>query len=191
MKGYYDLPWVAATLRQRLDALKSVIHPGSAILDVGCNDGRIGLELLNEGVADHYVGIDLEDILVARHPQFRLIVADIADMEPSAVPAVDCVLALNILHHLIVKSSERAGAVLDLCLSKAPMVIVDLGSFSENVTWRWRKCYDALWQSDEEMWADLFSRAQVATPLATYNAPGGGTRTMWVLRGRRRCQQPA
>jgi SAM-dependent methyltransferase len=183
-KGYYDIPSAAAVFDTRIAAVKRVLVPGSTILDLGCNDGRIATALLAGGYARHVTAVDLHDIVETRHEGFELIEADLRALDPHWLPAADAALVLNVGHHLLDAGPPVLRRLIGGLLERTAVVLVDMGSLTEPDQWLWRRLMGRWWASDEEMWADLFASARWRTPLCSYEFQGG-RRTLWKLEGDR------
>jgi hypothetical protein len=96
-------------------------------------------------------------------------------------PEAGGVLLLNLLHHVVRISKDRAKEMIDYLLERYPFVIVDMGSFTEQGNWHWRRIYDEHWKSDAEMWNFLFANAEWRFKLLRYPTQGHGHRTLWKL----------
>jgi hypothetical protein len=180
-RDYYAMPAAGDVLNVRLDVLAEAIPKGSVVLDLGCNDGSISNGLLERGAIAKSFGFDLEDIVATRRPEFEFRAADIKTFDLATLPDADGVLILNLLHHLVGFSKERAKEVIDYLIGRYGFVIIDMGSFTENGDWYWRRAYDTFWKSDAEMWSFLFSTAQWRFKLLRYPTQGKGHRTLWKL----------
>jgi len=180
-RDYYKMPAAADVLNARIDALAETIPKGATVLDLGCNDGSISNGLLERGAIAKSFGFDLEDIVAQRRPEFEFRAADMRSLDLATLPDADGVLILNLLHHLVGFSKERAKEVIDYLLARYPFVILDMGSFTENGDWYWRRGYDKHWKSDAEMWNFLFSTARWRFKLLRYPTQGKGHRTLWKL----------
>ena len=178
---YYKLPSAASVLERRIEALAGAIPVGSVILDLGCNDCSISNALVRRGIVSHAFAYDLEDIRQEIHPEVTFTVSDLMEISVSELPAADGVIILNVLHHLIARSPEMAKSLLHSLLFRYKFVVLDMGSFSENGDWGWRKNFDALWSSDPEMWEDLFSSVSFKFKLLRYPTQGNGHRVLWKL----------
>jgi hypothetical protein len=55
-----------------------------------------------------------------------------------SLPDADGVLILNLLHQFVRASKERANEVIDYLLYRYPVVIIDMGSFTEKGEWHWK-----------------------------------------------------
>jgi hypothetical protein len=184
-RDYYKMPAAADVLNARIDAIAETVPKGSVVLDLGCNDGSISNGLLARGAIAKSFGFDLEDIVAQRRPEFEFRAADMRTFDLATLPDADGVLILNLLHHLVGFSKERAKEVIDYLIGRYPFVIIDMGSFTETGDWYWRRGYDKLWQSDAEMWSFLFSAAEWRFKLLRYPTQGKGHRTLWKL-----CKDP-
>jgi SAM-dependent methyltransferase len=182
---YYDLPFAKAAFEARLSAIERATVPGSAMLDVGCHDGRIARHLLAVGRASRVTAIDIDTSLIAGDvPQnltFRRV--DITVVDLRELGRFDLVLALNIVHHLAGESRAAAKMFVQSALDISSAVLIDMGSFSERGRWSWRRRIERYWGSDLEMWGDLFGAAP-RQEILRYDAMGGGERVMWRLEGR-------
>jgi hypothetical protein len=180
-RDYYTMPAAGEVLDARLDAIAEVMPKGSTVLDLGCNDGSISNGLLERGAIAKSFGFDLEDIIAHRRPELVFQAADMKTFDLAQLPDADGVLILNLLHHLVGFSKERAKEVIDTLLARYPFVIIDMGSFTENGDWYWRRAYAKSWKSDAEMWNFLFSEAKWRFKLLRYPTQGKGHRTLWKL----------
>lgn len=180
-RDYYTMPAAGQVLRARVDALSEAIPKGSVVLDMGCNDGSISNALLENGTISKSHGFDLENILAHSHPGMEFHVADIKSFDLSGLPDADGVMILNLLHHIVGFTKERAKEVIDYLIERYAFVVIDMGSFTEKGDWYWRRAYDKHWKSDAEMWRFLFSKAQWRFKLLRYPTQGKGERTLWKL----------
>lgn len=182
-ENYYQLPSAKSVLANRIEALARVIPHGSRLIDLGCNDGTIGNALLERGVASHIHGYDLSDIRVEHRPDFDFHSGNLLNFDLQKLPEADGVLILNVLHHVIGASEDRAIEILNYLLDRYEFVCVDLGSCTEVGDWGWRKAYDKLYASDKQLWEKLFAAADWRFKLLRYPAQGGH-RVLWKLRRR-------
>jgi SAM-dependent methyltransferase len=180
-RDYYTMPAAGEVLDARLDAIAQVMPKGATVLDLGCNDGSVSNGLLERGAIAKSFGFDLEDIIAHRRPEIVFQAADMKTFDLAALPDADGVLILNLLHHLVGFSKERAKEVIDALIARYPFVIIDMGSFTENGDWYWRRAYTKNWKSDAEMWSFLFSSAKWRFKLLRYPTQGKGQRTLWKL----------
>ena len=180
-RGYYLLASAANILQDRIEALARSIPKGSTILDIGCNDGTISSALIDRGVVKKAYGIELENILAYDRPEIELIEGDMRTIDIASLPQADGVLILNVLHHLIGRSPARAREIVDQLLERYGFVIVDLGSFSEQGDWGWRRSIALHWNSDSEMWDSLFHGAAWRFKILRYPTQGSGHRVLWKL----------
>jgi hypothetical protein len=180
-RDYYTMPAAGEVLDARLDAITQVMPKGATVLDLGCNDGSISNGLLERGAIAKSYGFDLEDIIAHRRPEIVFQAADMKTFDLAALPDADGVLILNLLHHLVGFSKERAKEVIDALIARYPFVIIDMGSFTETGDWYWRRAYTKNWKSDAEMWSFLFSSAKWRFKLLRYPTQGKGHRTLWKL----------
>jgi SAM-dependent methyltransferase len=178
---YYELEFARTSLDLRLAVIARTVPPDSSVLDLGCNDGRISQTLLRLGLARHVLGVDICDLVRDPLPGFTFERADLLSLETFAFEPVDAVLLLNILHHVVAESRARARALVDHLLAISPLVLCDMGSFSEIGAWPWRRQFERYWCSDSEMWLDLFASATLRMPLLEYRAQVGGRRVLWRL----------
>ena len=185
--GYYQLDSARAVLGARLAAIERAVPAGSAILDLGCNDGRISRHLLETGIALRAHGVDVCEIAVAMPAGFTFTRADVASYDPDGLEPVDVILLLNVLHHVVADSREAAKALVARLGRISTRILCDMGSFSEHGDWSWRRKFELYWQSDAQMWDDLFESADSRSALLRYAAQTGGHRILWQLecRGRR------
>lgn len=183
--AYYDLGGVREALPQRLHAMRSVIPPSSVVLDLGCNDGRIGRALQESGHAARVVGVDLER--PAHYQGQEFIARDLRRQDLEGLPDADVVLFLNVAHHLLLQGRAFVRTLLARMLERWPVVLLDMGSVSETADWPWRTLMGRLWPSDAHMWCELFAAARWRRPLASYPFQGG-SRVLWKLVGSR--EQP-
>jgi hypothetical protein len=181
-QDYYGLPSATQALAARLGAIRQVLPRGSRVLDLGCNDARISLALLESGHAAHAIGYDRHPPSAAGHPGLELRCADLLTLDPAALPATDAVLLLNVAHHLLVRGAGFVQRLVAQLLARAPVVMVDMGSLTEPDLWPWRHLMGQLWPSDHAMWNELFSAARWRRVLATYPYQGG-RRTLFKLVG--------
>lgn len=179
-RHYYRDTSAGATFDARLAAIRGVLVPGSGIVDIGCNDGRMSLALLSSGHASRATGIDLENIVDGEDPRFSFIAADLRQTGASPVPETDAILCLNVLHHLLPMGSAFVQRFVADLLHRAETVLVDLGSLTERGPWPWRQLMARLWSSDEEVAAELFAAARWRRPLCVYRAQNG-RRVLWKL----------
>jgi SAM-dependent methyltransferase len=180
-RDYYAMPPAGEALTARIDAMVESIPKGSVVLDIGCNDGTISNTLLERGAILKSYGFDLEDILVHRRPEIVFRKANLKHFDLSQLPDADGVLILNLLHHIVAFSKERAKEIVDTLLNRYAFVILDMGSFTETGGWGWRASYDTHWKSDGEMWDFFFANAQWRFKLSRYPTQGNGHRTLWKL----------
>ena len=180
-RDYYTMPAAGEVLDARLDAIAQVMPKGATVLDLGCNDGSISNGLLERGAVAKSFGFDLEDIIAYRRPEIVFQPADMKTFDLAALPDADGVLILNLLHHLVGFSKKRAKEVIDALIARYPFVIIDMGSFTENGDWYWRRAYARNWKSDAEMWSFLFASAKWRFKLLRYPTQGKGHRTLWKL----------
>lgn len=180
-RDYYKLHSASGVIKDRIDALKGAIPLGSTILDIGCNDGTISNALLERGIIRHSYCFDLEDIVAEKREGLTFQTANLVSLDLATLPNADGVLLLNILHHIIGRSPQRARDIIDQLLIRYKFVIVDLGSFSEKGDWAWRRAYDKTWQSDAELWNDIFAPAASRFKLLRYPTQGSGHRVLWKL----------
>ena len=159
--------------------------PGSAILDLGCNDGRIARHLLANGFAGRVLALDREDLIPDAPSSLTFLLADVEEIDLRTFQPVDVVLALNILHHLVLRSPELARETIQAARDISTSVVVDMGSFTERGPWEWRQAYERFWSADEEMFDYLFESAPRRC-LLQYPAMAGGHRVLWHLEGRHR-----
>lgn len=132
------------TLEQQMTGLEQLVAevPGKTVLDVGCAEGLIGMELCRAG-ADAVIGLEIVPYhvnvgrdLVGDLPM-TFILANLNNFDLSTLAPADIVIALSVLHK--VKDPSRVCAALavlakDLCVIRLPPsgpVIVD--ARSENV----------------------------------------------------------
>lgn len=159
--------------------------PGSAILDLGCNDGRIARHLLANGFAGRVLAVDREDLIPDKPSNLTFLQADVENIDLRTFQQVDVVLALNILHHLVPRSRELARETIQAARDISKSVVVDMGSFSERGPWKWRHAYEQFWSDDNEMFDYLFESAPRRS-LLQYPAMSGGHRVLWHVEGRQR-----
>ncbi len=183
-RDYYRVTSAGETFDARLRAIRDVVVPGSRVVDVGCNDGRLSLALLASGHASEVTGIDLENIVAERDPRFHFVKADLRESGASVVPDSDVILCLNVLHHLLLAGPDFVRSFLAELLGRAESVLVDLGSLTETGPWPWRQLMARLWTSDEDVASDLFEPALWRRPLCVYRAQNG-RRVLWKLSARR------
>jgi len=180
-RDYYAMPPAAEALAARVDIIADSIPKGSVVLDLGCNDGSISNALLERGAISQSYGFDLEDILVHRRPEIVFQKANLRHFDLTRLPDADGVLILNLLHHVVAFSKERAKDIVDTLLNRYAFVILDMGSFTETGGWGWRATYDTHWKSDAEMWDFFFANAAWRFKLLRYPTQGKGHRTLWKL----------
>lgn len=180
---YYRLPSAANVLEQRIAALSQAIPPGSRLLDIGCNDGSISRALLSAGVASKVYGYDLENLIVDPVENLLFEPMNLLEYDLPQLPDADGVLLLNVLHHIVGASEQRAVEVINYLLDRYPFVCVDMGSITEVGDWVWRNAYDNLVTSDKQLWDRLFAEAGWRFKLLRYPAQGGH-RVLWKLRKR-------
>lgn len=180
-RDYYTMPAARDVLAARVAAIADVIPKGSTIVDLGCNDGSVSNALIEHGAISKSYGFDLEDIIVYRRPEIVFQKANLKHHDLATLPDADGVLILNVLHHLVRFSKDRAKQVIDMLLDRYPFVILDMGSFTETGEWGWRTLFDTLWKNDGEMWDFLFSNAEWRFKLLRYPTQGKGHRTLWKL----------
>lgn len=180
--GYYGLEFVRRAQGARLQAIERAFEGPSRVIDLGCNDGRISCHLLERGLATAVTAIDLVDRLQARPAGLRFLQADLRHFALDALPCpVEVALCLNLLHHLVGESPALARHTLDRLLDCAHCVLVDMGSFTEQGQWPWRRQFDRHWPDDASMWDDLFRHALSRHRLLEYPAQNGGRRVLWRL----------
>jgi len=89
-------------LWDRLVRIAEKIEPGSAVLDVGCGNGRL-LEALGEKDIQ-YVGVDTNEKLLThargQYPDRRFLKADILNLGEVPELDFDYVFAIAVLHHI-------------------------------------------------------------------------------------------
>jgi hypothetical protein len=180
-RDYYTMPVAGDALTARVNAIAGTIPKGSVILDIGCNDGSISNGLLDRGAISKSYGFDLEDILAHRRPELIFTAADMRQFDLARLPDADGAMVLNLLHHIMRFSIDRAKEIVDTLLDRYGFVIVDLGSFTETGKWGWRELYDKHWKSDAQMWNFLFGNAAWRFKLLHYPTQGKGHRTLWKL----------
>ncbi|MCB4820793.1 methyltransferase domain-containing protein [Roseicella aerolata] len=180
-RDYYNLSSAARVLQDRLTALRNTIPMGSTLIDIGCNDGTISNALIESGHAVRSYCYDLEDILTHRRPEIAFQPMNLAVDDLSRLPPADGVLLLNIMHHIVGRSVERAREVISTLLDRYRFIILDMGSFSEQGDWGWRRAFSKHWSSDAELWNDLFKDAEWRFKLLRYPTQGGGSRVLWKL----------
>lgn len=171
-RGYYQLPSADSVLAARIDALRQNIPRGQRILDLGCNDGTIGRALLQSGHATEVHGVDLENILNESHPNFHFSEGNLSKLDLNTLPEADAVLMLNVLHHVIRSSRDRAIELLNHCLARCKFLILDMGSLTEQGEWGWRRKFGEYWSSDGEMWDELFANVERRFKLLRYPTQG-------------------
>ncbi len=180
-RDYYAMPPAGEALKARVDAIADSIPPGSVVLDIGCNDGSISNALLERGAIAKSFGFDLEDILVHRRPEIVFRKANLRHFDLTQLPDAGGALILNLLHHIVAFSKERAKDIVDTLLDRYAFVILDMGSFTETGNWGWRQTYDTHWKSDAQLWDFLFANAAWRFKLLRYPTQGKGFRTLWKL----------
>ena len=180
-RGYYNLASAGSTVALRIETLAQAIPVGSMILDIGCNDGLISASLIDLGIVQKSYCNDLENIITHHRPQMEFLGGDILAMPVEQLPKANGVLLLNVLHHLIGRSLDKAREFLEKLLSNYEFVCIDFGSFSEKGEWGWRKSYENHWSSDAEMWDDLFKNVSWRFKLLRYPTQGKGHRVLWKL----------
>lgn len=180
-RDYYKLTTAGDTLAARIEALAEAIPKGSAVVDIGCNDGSISHALIERGAVSKSYCFDLEDILAHRHPQIVFQAMDVKHDDLGRLPDADGALILNILHHIVAFSPARTKEIIDALLARYEFVIVDMGSFTETGDWYWRRAFDKQWRNDAEMWDFLFAGAAWRFKLINYPSLGKGRRTLWKL----------
>lgn len=180
-RNYYQLPSAATVLNDRISALRETIPLGSVIIDIGCNDGTISDALVGSGHARAAHCYDLENIMAVQRPEISFQEMDLYSADLSSLPPANGVLLLNVLHHIIGRSVERAREIINYLLNRYEFLIIDLGSCSEKGDWGWRRTYDQHWPSDAELWNDLFAEAEWRFKLLRYPTQGNGHRVLWKL----------
>lgn len=188
-RDYYRVTSAGETFETRLAAIRDVLVPGSRIVDIGCNDGRMSLALLRSGHAAEAVGLDLENFVDGTDPRFRFVQTDLRVSGTSLVPSADAILCLNVVHHLLLAGRGFVRRFIAELLGRADTVLIDLGSLTETGPWAWRQLMARLWASDEEVADDLFAAAMWRAPLCTYRAQNG-RRVLWKLSSRSASDQP-
>lgn len=180
--NYYAMRPASDVLNARIEALNAALPRGSTVVDIGCNDGSISHALVEMGAIARSYCYDREDILRFDHPglEFREQI-DLAQYDLTKLPDADGVLLLNILHHIVGSSPERAKEIIDYLIDRYMFVLIDMGSFTENGNWGWRKTYDKTWRNDADMWNFLFSKAAWRFKLLRYPTQGKGHRILWKL----------
>jgi hypothetical protein len=180
--SYYRLRFVEEAFRARLGAIERALPPGSNVVDFGCNDGRVARHLIDRGIARHVAAFDVVDLIGDPSPGLTFERLDLVSGDLSALPSsVDAVLLLNVVHHLVAHSRAIAKRVIDKALTMAPIVLVEMGSYSESGPWDWRREYERYWRDDSEMGDDLFDSASHRRELLRYPAQNGGWRVLWQL----------
>ena len=104
----------------------SYLPSGGAVLEVGCGDGRVALELLNRGY--RVVGVDSDQELIAR-AQERGVPAVLASWPEFECAPVDAVAFTRSLHH-ISPLQKAVGKARDV-LRPAGMLLVEDFAFDE------------------------------------------------------------
>lgn len=181
-RNYYNMPPTSRVLSSRIEAINSALPKGSTIIDIGCNDGSISNALIESGAVSKSYCYDRENIIQFSRPEIEFCGAgDFKEYDLNKLPDADGVLLLNILHHIVGSSWKRAKEIIDYLIERYTFVFVDMGSFTEQGEWGWRKKYDLNWHSDAEMWNFLFEKAQWRFKLLRYPTQGKGQRTLWKL----------
>ncbi len=180
-RDYYTMPAAGEVLAARVDAIAGAIPKGAVVLDLGCNDGSISNALIERGAVSKSFCFDLENILVHHRPEMVFRTANLRRFDLAELPDADGVLILNLLHHIVAFSVERAKEIVDTLLDRYRFVILDMGSFTETGNWGWRTTYDTHWKSDTRMWDFFFANAAWRFKLLRYPTQGKGFRTLWKL----------
>ncbi|MBV8978393.1 MAG: hypothetical protein JOZ13_13560 [Alphaproteobacteria bacterium] len=180
-RDYYKVTTAGDALEARIAALAAAVPKGSTVVDIGCNDGSISNALIEAGAAAKSFCFDLEDILVHKRPEIVFQTMDVKHQELSRLPDADGALILNVLHHIVAFSPKRAKEIVDALLARYAFVIADMGSFTEQGDWYWRRAFDREWRSDAEMWDFLFQGAAWRFKLLNYPSLGKGRRTLLKL----------
>lgn len=177
---YYTLSFVRRAFEERVDAISKVLKTDSVILDLGCNDGRFSSKLKKIGKARRIIGIDLVEYSRIQGLDMEFYRRDLRTITLGDFLPVDCILVLNVVHHLVLFSRHAAKKLVRQSISTGADVFLDMGSFTERGPWTWRYALELYWSCDQEMWQDLFEGAQYRE-LLSYPAMGGGTRILWHL----------
>lgn len=82
-------------LKVLAEALANQLEGGHSVLDLGCGDGRLGAQILEQRPDLRLVGCDTMSRLAARIPAFRYDGAAL----PLPDDAVDSVIIVDVLHH--------------------------------------------------------------------------------------------
>jgi hypothetical protein len=180
-RDYYAMPPAGDVLKARVDALADTIPPGSVVLDIGCNDGSVSNALVERGAISKSFAFDLEDILVHHRPEIVFRKANLRHFDLAQLPDADGAMILNLLHHIVAFSKDRAKEIVETLLDRYAFVILDMGSFTEQGNWGWRQTYDTHWKSDAQLWEFLFANAAWRFKLLRYPTQGKGFRTLWKL----------
>lgn len=182
-RGYYGLADAKRSVEARIDAIREHMAPGSSVIDIGCNNGRIVESLMESGHAAHALGVDLEDIRpehLQRDPRMQFMAWNANELDVAALPPADYVLLLNILHHMICGNTAKAAQTV-YALDRYPVVFIDLGSMTEKGGFGWKKHMKRYWGSDEAVIEAMTPSTWSRQPILRYGAQGGGRRTLWKM----------
>lgn len=174
---YYGLPFAKAAFQARADAVSGALRSKSSVLDLGCNDGSFAAYLLKTGAARRVVGVDIvaPDRPIPEGMSFHR--RDLRGIELKELGHFDAILILNVLHHLVHLSRRTAASLAKQAMDSGADVFVEMGSLTERGPWPWRRAMESFWQTDAEMWDDLFGSRDFEEILR-YPGMGGGTRTL-------------
>jgi tRNA (uracil-5-)-methyltransferase TRM9 len=106
----FALPFSSTRLRLQpgVQRILSSISLSANILDLGCGNGELARQLVKNGHAGSYTGLDfspalLEQVSVASPPNFRFLQVDLSARDwdaPLVGSQYDAILAFAVLHHL-------------------------------------------------------------------------------------------
>jgi hypothetical protein len=163
--NYYENTHAKNTIQSRIDSIKEHTDMHMSVLDIGCNDGSI-----SKNISNRIVGVDLEKVA-----PFKVIVKDLSKDSFVDLPQTDVFLCLNILHHI----QNRANELIDHLLENHLFGFIDMGSVTEKGEWNWLKKLKEKYNSDDELFKDLFRNAYYEKILE-YPAQGG-TRKLFKI----------
>jgi ubiquinone/menaquinone biosynthesis C-methylase UbiE len=110
--------------RQRIKKIKPFIHPGAAVLDIGCGDGALFKQI------SHIAGVGIDPTLPSSLdlPNAKLVSGKFPDDVPQRSEKFDCVTMLAVLEHLPPSVQSELGESCYRVLKPKGKVIVTVPS---------------------------------------------------------------